>query len=74
MIGSVSQSPFLVLPLVANLRFGVAEGFSNPFFAVADDTASLHRVGQTSRWRYPLGPTGAICRTRSHVAKKSFSQ
>jgi len=58
----------------ADPRWRIGEGFLNPFFAGASDTASLHRARPKPQGRYPLALTGAICRTRSHVAKKSFNQ
>jgi hypothetical protein len=63
-----------MLQLVVSPRFALAEGFLNLFFAAGSDTASLTRAGQKSLGRYPLAPTGAIWRKRSHVAKKSCSQ
>ena len=58
----------------ADLRWRMAEWFLNPFFAGASDTASLHCARRKTQGRYPLALTGVICRTRSHVAKKSFNQ
>jgi hypothetical protein len=52
----------------------VAEWFLNPFLARASDTASAHCARPKPHGHYPLALTGAICRIRSHVAKKSFNQ
>jgi hypothetical protein len=52
----------------------VAEWFLNPFLARASDTASVHCARPKPHGHYPLALTGAICRIRSHVAKKSFNQ
>ena len=58
----------------AGPRRHVAEWFLNPFLARASDTASVHCARPKPHGHYPLALTGAICRIRSHVAKKSFNQ
>jgi len=69
-----AKAALLACPLAAKPPRRSTEGFLNPFFAGASDTASAHCACQKSQGRYPLALTGAICRTRSHVAKKSFNQ
>jgi hypothetical protein len=58
----------------ASPRWRIAEGFLNPFFAGASDTAFVHCARPKPYGRYPLALTVTICRMRSHVAKKSFNQ
>jgi len=54
--------------------YGATEGFLNHLLAGTNDTSSLHRTRPKCYRRYPLALMGSICRTRSQVPKKSFSQ